>query len=53
MNTTNDLLLTGSSLKTKVDLYKRKAKRIEEYLCKNPNEWGKFQNEFNAEINSN
>ena len=31
---------------------KKKAKKIEEYLLEKPNEWGKFQNEFNFEINS-
>lgn len=52
MNSKASVDIVGSSLKTKVNLYKRKAKKIEEYLLKNPNEWGKFQNEFNAEINS-
>ena len=48
MQVANDLFRAGSSLKIKVNLYKRKAEKIEEYLIKYPNEWGKFQNEFNA-----
>ncbi len=38
-------------LRTKIKLYKKKAQKFEKYLSKHPDEWGKFQNEFNAEVN--
>lgn len=41
-----------ASFRTKVKLYLKRAKEIEAYLDKYPNEWGKFQSEFNAEMNS-
>lgn len=31
--------------------YLKRAKEIESYLSKRPNEWGKFQSEFNSELN--
>lgn len=40
------------SLRTKLKLYKRRAFEIESYLSKKPREWGKFQSEFNSEVNS-
>src|SRR3989338_9818219 len=39
------------SLRALVNRYKKRAKEIETYLSNRPNEWGKFQNEFNAEVN--
>jgi len=59
-NKNNDILKKNASnisalkasLHTKVNLYKKKAAEIEEYLLKRPEEWGKFQSEFNSEINS-
>ncbi len=41
-----------ASLRTKIRLYHKRSKEIENYLSKNPDEWGKFQSEFNAEVNS-
>lgn len=41
-----------ASLRTKLKLYKKKAREIENYLSKRPEEWGKFQSEFNSEVNS-
>ncbi|MDD4909076.1 MAG: class I SAM-dependent methyltransferase [Candidatus Omnitrophica bacterium] len=34
-----------------VKLYKKRAREIESYLSLRPNEWGRFQSEFNSEIN--
>ncbi|OGX23580.1 MAG: hypothetical protein A3J51_01270 [Omnitrophica WOR_2 bacterium RIFCSPHIGHO2_02_FULL_45_21] len=50
----NSVLETGKkeiSLRTMVKHYLKRAREIESYLAKNPNEWGKFQSEFNAELN--
>jgi hypothetical protein len=41
----------GPSLRTKLKLYKKRAYEIENYLSKHPAEWGKFQSEFNSEVN--
>ena len=40
------------SLRTKLRLYKKRANEIEAYLSKYPREWGKFQSEFNSEVNN-
>lgn len=40
------------SLRARVKLYKKRAREIESYLSKRPNEWGKFQSEFNSEVNA-
>lgn len=40
------------SLRTKLRLYKKRACEVEDYLSKNPEEWGKFQSEFNSEVNN-
>lgn len=40
------------SLRTKLKLYKKRAEEIESYLSKRPEEWGKFQSEFNSEVNN-
>lgn len=45
------ILIPESSLRTKLKLYKKRANEIESYLSKNPEEWGKFQSEFNSEVN--
>jgi len=34
-----------------IKLYIKRAQEIESYLSKKPDEWGKFQSEFNAEVN--
>ena len=39
------------SLRTKLKLYKKRAYEIENYLSRHPTEWGKFQSEFNSEVN--
>ena len=39
------------STQKKISLYKKRAKEMEEYLNKNLDYWGKFQNEFNLEVN--
>ncbi len=43
--------MTGASLRVKINHYKKMAQEIEEFLSKNPDEWGRFQAEFNAEVN--
>ncbi len=42
---------TEVSIRTLVKAYKKRAQEIESYLSKRPNEWGRFQAEFNAEVN--
>jgi len=41
-----------ASLHTKINLYKKRAREVEKYLAKHPEEWGKFQHEFNSEVNN-
>jgi len=41
-----------TSLHTKIKLYKKRAEEVEKYLTKYPEEWGKFQHEFNSEVSS-
>lgn len=43
---------TGISLRSKIKLYKKRVHEIEAYLIQKPEEWGKFQSEFNSEVNS-
>jgi len=40
-----------SSFRSLIKNYKKRAQDIEDYLSKNPGEWGKFQSEFNSEVN--
>ena len=40
-----------TSLRNKIKLYKKRAEEVEKYLIKYPDEWGKFQHEFNSEVN--
>ncbi|NQT22305.1 MAG: class I SAM-dependent methyltransferase family protein, partial [Candidatus Omnitrophica bacterium] len=40
-----------TSLRNKIKLYKKRAQEVEKYLSKKPDEWGKFQNEFNSAVN--
>lgn len=44
--------LSYSSLRAKIKLYKKRAEEIERYLSERPTEWGKFQSEFNSEVNA-
>ena len=44
--------MINASFREKVKLYKKKAQDVESYLSKHPNEWGKFQDEFNSEMNN-
>jgi len=50
----SDLQLKGAPLplRSRVRHYDEVAKEIESYLLKNPDEWGRFQSQFNQEINS-
>lgn len=40
-----------TSFRATVKLYLRRAREIENYLLKKPEEWGRFQSEFNSELN--
>ena len=40
-----------TTLHNKINLYKKRAHEVERYLAKKPQEWGRFQNEFNSEVN--
>lgn len=44
--------MTETSLRETIKKYKKRISEIEKYLNKNPEEWGRFQNEFNAEIDT-
>jgi len=41
-----------ASLRVKLKLYQKRAREVEDYLSKHPGEWGKFQSEFNSEVNN-
>lgn len=41
-----------TSLRGRVKHYKKRVQEIEQFLKKYPTEWGKFQNEFNSEVNA-
>lgn len=45
-----DPISQEASLRRKVKAYQKRAREIEEYLKQKPQEWGKFQSEFNQEI---
>jgi extracellular factor (EF) 3-hydroxypalmitic acid methyl ester biosynthesis protein len=47
-----ELKTAETSLRAKVKHYKKMAREIEEYLLKKPYEWGRFQSQFNAEVNN-
>ena len=49
---TKGLAKTAFSLIRRIKAYKRRAAEIQSYLNERPNEWGKFQSEFSAEMNS-
>jgi extracellular factor (EF) 3-hydroxypalmitic acid methyl ester biosynthesis protein len=40
-----------ASLHDRIKIYKKRAREVEDYLLQNPDEWGRFQNEFNSEVN--
>jgi len=44
-------MMKEPSFRSLVKSYKKRAQDIEDYLSKKPNEWGKFQSEFNSEVN--
>jgi len=48
----SDLGSIETSLRTRVRLYKKRAHEIERYLKERPGEWGRFQSEFNAQVDS-
>ena len=39
------------SLRSRIKQYQKKAQEIKEYLFKQPDQWGKFQEEFNSKLN--
>lgn len=51
MNSFLEISTNKFSLRTMIKLYLKRAREIEHYLSKKPNDWGRFQAEFNAEIN--
>lgn len=51
METSPVFLNQEASLRKKIKNYKGLAREIEHHLSKNPYEWGKFQSEFNIELN--
>jgi 2-polyprenyl-3-methyl-5-hydroxy-6-metoxy-1,4-benzoquinol methylase len=44
--------MDGVSLRAKLRIYQKRAREVEDYLSKHPGDWGKFQSEFNAEVNN-
>lgn len=45
-------MLQEASLRGRVKKYKKQLAMLAEHLEKNPNDWGRFQSEFNQEIDS-
>lgn len=41
-----------TDLRSKIKLYKSRAGEVESYLQKKPEQWGRFQNEFNREVDA-
>ncbi len=52
INSAGNLNTIQVSLRTRIKLYKKRAHEIEESLSKRPEDWGKFQSEFNSEVNA-
>ncbi len=52
MEPASGIIPANASLRTKLRLYSKRACEIEGYLSKSPQEWRKFQREFNSEVNS-
>jgi len=44
--------VVAPSLRSKLKTYKKRAGEIEVYLTQHPDEWPKFQNEYNTEVDS-
>lgn len=51
IETALDFAEIKSSLRSQIKVYKKRAAEIEAYLSEHPDEWGRFQSEFNSEIN--
>lgn len=49
--TSHILVMERITLRSIIKRYMKRAEEIEAYLSKRPKEWGKFQSEFNAEVN--
>lgn len=47
-----DVSLEETSLRGRVKHYRKRIQGIEKFLKERPTEWGKFQNEFNSEVNA-
>ncbi|MDD5069776.1 MAG: class I SAM-dependent methyltransferase [Candidatus Omnitrophica bacterium] len=52
MNVDSEYYPKELSLRSQVKHYEKRAKDIEANLAKRPDEWGKFQSEFNSEVNA-
>lgn len=46
-----DAVKPESNLRSKINFYRRRIAEVQKYLTGNPDEWGRFQSEFNQEIN--
>ena len=46
------LAITETSIRSTIKHYKKRAQEIEFYLTVNPKDWGRFQSEFNFELNN-
>lgn len=46
-----DFVKSEANLRSKVKFYKNRISEIQKYLSSHPQEWGRFQSEFNQEIN--
>ncbi|MCQ9206784.1 MAG: methyltransferase domain-containing protein [Omnitrophica bacterium] len=52
INLSLGLSTAETSLLTKIQLYKKRAQEVEKYLNRYPEEWGRFQYEFNTEVDN-
>lgn len=46
-----DFVKSEANLRSRVKFYKNRISEIQKYLSSHPQEWGRFQSEFNQEIN--
>ena len=46
-----NLVNPQASLRARIKAYRRRAVDVQRYLAAHPQEWGRFQSEFNQEVN--
>ena len=51
MKISSILIDQEASLRKKIKVYKKVGREIQDFLSKHPSEWGRFQSQFNMEIN--